>query len=80
LFGGVIVLVRYVQRSLRSSVKDLSHEYVDEFIRQGIVVIPGVLSETEVFETRKKFHEYLKKHGVREIVPFYYSQSQVHCL
>ena len=63
-FGGVVLLVRYLQRSRANG--DLSQEYIDEFIKQGVVVIPGVLSETEIRETRTKFHEYLNSHGVRD--------------
>jgi hypothetical protein len=42
---------------------ELEQQYVDEFIRCGIVVIPNILNEKEVTESRTGFHKDLMKIG-----------------
>lgn len=48
----------------------LDRKYIDEFIRNGVVVIPGILTENEIIQTRNEFHLSLKNHGVSSIISF----------
>lgn len=66
LFGGTILLVKWFQTSKAADRLPLTPEMISEFIERGIIVVPGVLSDEEIAETRQKYHSFLREHGVRD--------------
>jgi hypothetical protein len=44
--------------------KSIPQSIIDDFIYQGYVVIPNVLSQDEVEHARNEFHQSLLKYGV----------------
>lgn len=41
----------------------LNEEQIQQFIETGILVIPSIISEEELLQTREGFHEYLRSRG-----------------
>jgi hypothetical protein len=42
----------------------LTQEQIDEFIQNGVLVVPSVLSQLEIEETRQGFHQTLLEYGI----------------
>lgn len=69
LFISIPIIQNILQKLLLKKLKNritfqLDQKYIDEFIRNGIVVIPNILNEEEIIEVRREFHLSLKKYGV----------------
>jgi hypothetical protein len=65
--GSVLMTQKHSKCLSRDSTSDsaIAESLIQEFIKKGVVVIPGVLSQAEINETRERFHEFLANHGVR---------------
>lgn len=55
-----LVISRILQQSSDSNEFELKKKYIDEFIRTGIVVIPNILKDSEIRESRRRFHNQLR--------------------
>jgi hypothetical protein len=70
LFSASIACGRYLFRKgldeqIENAGVSLHINLLQEFRKNGVVVIPGVLTKMELLEIRQGFHNYLKTIGVR---------------